>query len=115
MITSKEDPLDFLWPDSDNHTGIRTVQFQEKSSKPREVLVDIQGVPAAGVIDSGVDIRIVGAEPMWNMGWWGREWTGTGNQLVCNLGVQVVVRVAVVMVAVQVVVQGVVVIWRKGS
>ena len=63
MIKSKEDPLDFLLPDSgDEESGIKTVRIQDKGSKPREVLVDIQGVPAIGVIDSGADITIMGAE-----------------------------------------------------
>ena len=63
MIKSKEDPLDFLLPDSgDEESGIKTVRIQDKGSKPREVLVDIQGVPATGVIDSGADITIIGAE-----------------------------------------------------
>ena len=42
IITSKEDPLDFLLPDFDD--GVRTVGIQDKGSKPREELVDIQGV-----------------------------------------------------------------------
>jgi hypothetical protein len=57
---SKEDPLDFLPPDSDG--DVKTVRIQDKGSKPREVLVDVQGVPATGVIDSGADITIMRAE-----------------------------------------------------
>lgn len=60
MVTTREDPLDSLQPDSCATPGdIKTVC---KSSKPREVLVDVQGVPATGVIDSGADITIMGAE-----------------------------------------------------
>ena len=38
------------------------MRIQDKGSIPREVLVDVQGVPATGVIDSGADITIMGAE-----------------------------------------------------
>ena len=63
MVQSKEDPLDFLLPDSGvEKSGVNTVRIQDKGSKLREVLVDIQGVPATGVIDSGADITIMGAE-----------------------------------------------------
>ena len=41
---------------------IKTVRVKDRGSKPRKVLVDIQGVPATGVIDSGADITIMGAE-----------------------------------------------------
>ena len=36
--------------------------MQDKGSKPRTVTVDLQGVPVKGVIDSGADITIMGAE-----------------------------------------------------
>ena len=62
-IRSKENPLDFLHPDSDDGSSdIRTVRIHDRGSKPREVMVDVQGVPATGVIDSGADITIMGAE-----------------------------------------------------
>ena len=63
MVNAKEDPLDFLQYDSDDEEGdIKTVRVEDRGSKPRKVLVDIQGVPATGVIDSGADITIMGAE-----------------------------------------------------
>lgn len=63
MVQSREDPLDFLLPDTGyEKSGINTVRIQDKGSKPREVLVDIQGVAATGVIDSGADITIVGPD-----------------------------------------------------
>ena len=63
MMKSKEDPLEFLLPDSGvEKSGVNTVRIRDKGSKPREVLVDIQVVPATGVIDSGADITIMGAE-----------------------------------------------------
>ena len=62
-IRSKENPLDSLHPDlDDGSSDIRTVRIQDRGSKPREVMVDVQGVPATGVIDSGADITIMGAE-----------------------------------------------------
>ena len=63
VVKTKENPLDFLQPDSDDEAGdIKTVRIQDKGSKPREVLVDVPGVPVTGVIDSGADITIMGAE-----------------------------------------------------
>ena len=38
------------------------VRVEDKGSKPQKRLVDIQGVPAEGVIDSGADITIMGAD-----------------------------------------------------
>ena len=61
--TKMEGPLDFLLPDSGvEKSGVNTVRIRDKGSKPREVLVYMQGVPATGVIDSGADITIMGAE-----------------------------------------------------
>ena len=63
VIKSKEDPLDFLQSDSDGDTGdIKSVRISDKGSKPREVVVDVQGVPSKGIIDTGADITIMGAE-----------------------------------------------------
>ena len=60
MVNSQENPLNFLHSDSDSESSdIRTVRIQ---SKPREVIVNVQGVPATGVIDSGANITIMGAE-----------------------------------------------------
>jgi hypothetical protein len=43
MLKSKEDPLDFLLPDSGiEKSGVNTVRIQDKGSKPKEVLADIQ-------------------------------------------------------------------------
>ena len=38
------------------------VRIHDRGSKPRRVAVDLQGVPATGVVDSGADITIMGAE-----------------------------------------------------
>lgn len=59
MVKTRENPLNSLHPDSgDSPSDIKAV----KGSKLREVLVDVQGVPPAGIIDSGADITIMGAE-----------------------------------------------------
>ena len=59
MVKTRENPLNSLHPDSgDSQSDIKAV----KASKLREVLVDVQGVPPAGIIDSGADITIMGAE-----------------------------------------------------
>ena len=60
-ITSQENPLAFLYSDDDSD-GVRVVRIHDRGSKPRRVAVDLQGVPATGVVDSGADITIVGAE-----------------------------------------------------
>ena len=62
-IRSKEDPLDFLHPDTDEESGdVKTVRIQDRGSRPREVLVEVQGVQATGIIDTGADISIMGPE-----------------------------------------------------
>ena len=46
-IRSKENPLDFLQPDTDDESGdVKTVRIQDKGSRPREVVVDVQGSSA---------------------------------------------------------------------
>ena len=63
VIKSKENPYDFFQSDSDDESSdIKIVRIQDKGSVPREVLVDVQGMLATGVIDSGADITIMGAE-----------------------------------------------------
>ena len=60
-IKSKVNPLDILFSDSDEESSdIKTVRIHDKGSKPRKVAVDVQGVPAVGMIDSGADITIMG-------------------------------------------------------
>ena len=38
------------------------VRIHDRGSKPRRVTVDLQGIPATRVVDSGADITIMGAE-----------------------------------------------------
>ena len=56
-----EDPLSLLLSDSEEEQ-VNLVQIQDKGSSAKGVVVQVQGVPAAGVIDSGSDITIMGAE-----------------------------------------------------
>ena len=56
-----EDPLTLLLSDSEEEQ-VNLVQIQDKGSSTKGVVVQVQGVPAAGVIDSGSDITIMGAE-----------------------------------------------------
>ena len=57
-----DDPLQYLESDDENGVYQRSVRVQDKGSRNPKALVDIQGVPAEGVIDTGADITIVGAE-----------------------------------------------------
>lgn len=63
-IKPKENPLDCLQPNTDDVPGvIKTVQIQDKGSRPRVVLEDNQGVLIPGLIDyTCADITIMGAE-----------------------------------------------------
>ena len=58
---SEEDPLTFLYSDSDDDTGnIRQVTVPDKGSQVKCAKVSIQGVPAYGILDTGADITIIG-------------------------------------------------------
>ena len=57
----QENPLEFLYSDDDSD-GVKVVRIDDRGSKPKRVAVDLQGVPATGVVDSGADITIMGAE-----------------------------------------------------
>ena len=63
---SKENPQDFLASSSsdleDNTGGVRQVRVNDKGSQPRCAKVEVQGVPMFGIVDSGADITIIGAE-----------------------------------------------------
>ena len=62
--TQSTDPLRYLLPDSDEEGVIRVaeVRMKAKGSRPQLVRVEISGVPLDGVVDTGADITIVGAE-----------------------------------------------------
>ena len=53
-----EDMLEMLLSDSDGEQ----VQLVHKGSSAKGATVQIQGVPAVGVLDSGSDLTIIGAE-----------------------------------------------------
>ena len=53
---------DFLYSSDDDDTRTLLVRVKDGGSCPQRVRVEIQGVPAEGVIDSGADITIIGGE-----------------------------------------------------
>ena len=57
------DPHQYLHSsDSDEGDAVYAVRVEDKCSKPQRAFVDIQGVPAEGIIDSVAHITIMGAE-----------------------------------------------------
>ena len=42
--------------------GIKQIRISDRGSKPQHAKVQVQGVPAEGVIDSGADITIIGGD-----------------------------------------------------
>ncbi len=56
-----EDMLEMLLSDSDGEQ-VQLVQVRDKGSSAKGATVQIQGVPAVGVLDSGSDLTIIGAE-----------------------------------------------------
>ena len=62
MTTQGPEPSDFLYSSSEEDTpaNVRTVHITDKGSIPQCVRVQVQGVPAYGLIDSGADITIIG-------------------------------------------------------
>jgi len=48
--------------DSGEGDNVRTIRITDGGSQPQFVRVDVQGVPADGVIDMGADITIMGKE-----------------------------------------------------
>ena len=56
-----EDPVTYLYSsDEDSQVGLVRVPFE--GSKPQKALVEVQGIPAMGIIDTGADITIMGPE-----------------------------------------------------
>ena len=66
MVTSEpadcNDPLQYMFSSDSDGSEVSTVRVEDKGSKPQKALVDVQGIPAEGVIDSGADITIMGAD-----------------------------------------------------
>ena len=53
-------PLDLLLSDSEDEDVIREVRITDKGSESRCVDVQVQGVPAVGIVDTAADITIMG-------------------------------------------------------
>lgn len=66
MVKADDDPLSFLCSDSEEE-GVRLVRVEDRGSRPRTVTVDLQGVQVRGVVDSGADITIMGADVFKNV------------------------------------------------
>jgi len=65
MIVSedtKENPLNYLHSSDSDNSEVCLVRVPDKGSQPRCVGVEVQGVKARGVIDTGADISIMGGE-----------------------------------------------------
>ena len=66
MVTSASssplDPFQYLHSDSDSASDVSSVRVEDKGSQPQKASVSVQGVPVEGVIDSGADITIMGAD-----------------------------------------------------
>lgn len=58
----RADPTQYLESDDEDVQGVRTVRVDDRGSKPQVAVVDVQGVPTEGIIDTGSDITIMGAE-----------------------------------------------------
>lgn len=57
------DPLDFLMSsDSKDEGGVLQVCVKDTGSRAQLAAVNVQGVPARGLTDSGADITIIGEE-----------------------------------------------------
>lgn len=62
MIRTVVDPMKFLYSSDSDDGSVHVVCIEDKGSKPRRVLVNIQGIPASGIIDSGADITIINGD-----------------------------------------------------
>ena len=58
-----QDPASFLFSDSEeSDSGVRQVRINDRGSHQQYANVQMEGVPAKGVIDSGADITIMGGD-----------------------------------------------------
>ena len=53
---------DVLYSSDSDGGEIQTVRVEDRGSKPRHASVQVEGVPAEGVIDTGADITIIGGD-----------------------------------------------------
>ena len=62
MVRSILEPTDFLYSLDSDDGNVCTVRVEDKGSKPCIAMVDVHGVPAKGIIDSGADITIINGD-----------------------------------------------------
>ena len=65
MVVSEgggENPLDHLFSSETGDSEIWFVRFHDKGSQPPCVSVEVQGVKTHGIVDTGVDITIIGGD-----------------------------------------------------
>ena len=55
------DPLNYLLSDTEDEDNVLRANLRDQGSNPKGVKVNIQGVLAIGLVDSGADITIMGA------------------------------------------------------
>ena len=62
--TVRDDPMSYLHSsdDSDEESKIKSIRVSYEGSRPRRALVEVQGIPAYGIVDTGADISIMGAK-----------------------------------------------------
>ena len=56
------DLMNFLFSDSDTDGSINVARIEDQGSGLRKIKVEIAGVPAVGLVDTGADITIMGLE-----------------------------------------------------
>ncbi|XP_064398966.1 uncharacterized protein LOC135345475 [Halichondria panicea] len=63
-LGDRNDPMACLYTssDSDSDSDVKLIRVPYEGSHPRRALVEVQGIPAYGVVDTGADISIMGAE-----------------------------------------------------
>ena len=54
--------LEWNLPPTGEDEGVRHIRLDSNGSQPRYAQVEVQGVPAQGIVDSGADITIIGGE-----------------------------------------------------
>ena len=55
-------PYDLLFSDSDDENGVKQVNVPDSGSRSQSARVDIQGVPADGIVDTAANITIIGGK-----------------------------------------------------
>ena len=61
MVKARWNPQDLLYS-SESEGEVHQVRVEDEGSHPRKAAVDVQGVAALGVVDSGADITIMNGE-----------------------------------------------------